>query len=114
MSIIHEIHNQRPAVRHAFFIFAVVIALSVVGIFTYSSLQRDMFMAFHTDPKEQSDFLAAQQEKGPQPLALISRVASSLTASIGSLVGWNRSAGFDRGSQQDTMQGGVHLFPLSK
>lgn len=71
-------------------------------------------MALHTDPQERADFLAQQEASRPKPLAALSRVAGSLTASIGSLLGIDRGAGFDREDQQDTIQGGVHLLPLSQ
>jgi len=114
MSLIHEIHNQRPAVRYTLFALSAAIAVSAVAFMTASTLQKDIFFAMHPDPAEQEEFLARRAEGRPKPLAAISRVAGSLAASIGSLIGWDTDAGFDRGGQQDSMQGGVHLLPLSK
>ena len=114
MSLIHEIHNQKPVVRYTLFGLAVVSMLAVVGFFGITALQRDMFMALHSDPQERADFLAQQDARRPKPLAALSRIAGSVTASIGSLFGFDRNAGFDRGGQQGDTQGGVHLLPLSK
>lgn len=109
MSLITEIHNQKPAVRYALFVFSVVLAVSVIGFFWFGNIQERMFMALHSDPAEQAAFLAARDAQGLHPLAAISRGLGSLTASIGSLLGFDRSKGFDRPAGQDT----VHLLPLS-
>jgi hypothetical protein len=114
MSIVDEIHSQRPAVRHTMFVLAVALALSAVVFVTMSSVQKDIFFATHSDPDEQQAFLARREEGRPQPLAAISRAAGSMMASIGSLIGWDTGAGFDRSQRQDSMQGGVHLLPLSQ
>ena len=113
MTFIQEIHNQKPAVRYALFGFSVVLVISFVGFFWFTSMQRDIFMATHSDPAEQQAFLASQQSYLPQPLALISRVAQSLTASIGSLIGWDSSKGFDKADTTDHNQAAYPL-PLSK
>jgi hypothetical protein len=114
MSLIHEIHNQRPAVRNALFISAAVITVSVAVFIVASSVQKDVFFAMHPDAAEQQAFLARRDESRPHPLAAISRATGSLMASIGSLIGWDHKAGFDRGGEQDRLQGGVHLLPLSE
>lgn len=114
MSLINEIHSQRPAIRYALFGLAVFTALAVVGYLGITSLQRDMFMALHSDPQEREEYLAQQDARRPKPLAALSRIAGSLTASIGSLFGFDRNAGFDRSGQQGDTQGGVHLLPLSE
>jgi formate hydrogenlyase subunit 3/multisubunit Na+/H+ antiporter MnhD subunit len=114
MSLIEEIHNQRPVVRHVLFILSVAIAVSAVGFFGFSSIQESVFFATHADEQERQAFLASREAGRPQPLAAISRATSSMFASIGSLIGWNTGAGFDRGGQQADTQGGVHLLPLSQ
>ncbi len=114
MSLIHEIHEQKPAVRYALFGLTVITVLAVVGFFGITALQRDMFMALHSDPQERADFIAQQDAGRPKPLAALSRAAGALTASIGSLFGIDRNAGFDRGGQQGTIPDAVHLLPLSK
>lgn len=114
MSLIQEIHNQKPAVRYALFGLAVVTVLAVVGFFGVTAIQREMFMALHTDPQERSDFLAQQDARSPKPLAALVRVASSLTASIGSLLGFNRNAGFDKSVREGDTSGDVHPLPLSQ
>jgi len=113
MSLIHEIHQQKPVVRYTLFGLAIFTVLAVVGFFGITALQRDMFMALHSDPQEQADFIAQQDANRPKPLAALSRVAGAMTASIGSLFGIDRNAGFDRGGQEGDTQGGVHLLPLS-
>jgi len=114
MSLIHEIHNQRPAVRYAMFFLASAIAISTVAFVTASTAQKDLFFATHPEPEAREAYLAKRAESRPKPVAAISRAAGSLMASIGSLIGWDTEAGFDRDGQQDSMQGGVHLLPLSK
>jgi hypothetical protein len=89
---------------------SVVTTLGFIGFFWLTSIERDMFFAIHTDPQEREEFVTRQQEHMPQPLAMISKGFGSLTASIGSVLGFDRSKGFDRASQQDT----VYLLPLSK
>lgn len=114
MSLIQEIHNQKPVVRYTLFGLTVFTALALVGFFGVTSLQREMFMALHSDPQERADFLARQDARRPKPLAALTRAAESLTASIGSLLGFDRDAGFDRSSKQDDTTGGVHPLPLSQ
>lgn len=114
MSLIHEIHDQKPMVRYTLFGLAVIVAVSFVGYFGVTALQRNMFMALHTDEQERQDFIAQQDASRPKPLAALSRMAGALTASIGSLLRIDRDAGFDRGGQQDNTQDGVHLLPLSQ
>lgn len=114
MSILHEIHNQRPAVRHTFFILAAFLAVSAVAFLTVSSIQKDIYFALHQDPQEQQEFLARRDAGRLHPLAAISRVAGSLMASMGALIGWDTDAGFDRTGQPDNTQDAVHLLPLSK
>ena len=114
MSLINEIHNQKPAVRYALFGLAAFTALVVVGYFGVTAIQRSMFMALHSDPQEQQEFLAQQEANSPKPLAALARIAGSLTASIDSLLHINADAGFDRNARQDDTQGDVHLLPLSK
>jgi hypothetical protein len=114
MSIIHEIHGQSPFVRYTLFGLAIISAVSVVGYFGFTTIQRDMFVALHADPQEQADFIAQQEANRPKPLAALARMSSSLTASIGSMLHINSNAGFDRGGREDNTQGGVHLLPLSE
>lgn len=114
MSLIAEVHNQRPAVRHTLFFLATVIAISGVGYMSISSLQKDVYFALNSNSADREAFLAARDSGRPNVLATISHAAGTLTASIGSLIGWNRDAGFDRGGQQDSMQNDVHLLPLSQ
>jgi hypothetical protein len=114
MSLIHEIHSQKPAVRYTLFALSAVVVLSVVGFFGITSFQRVAFMALHSDPQEQADFLAQQDAQQPQIFDAIARAASSLTASIGSLVGWDTNAGFDRSGRAADTTGSVHLLPLSQ
>jgi hypothetical protein len=114
MSLINEIHNQKPVIRSVMFMLSLSIVVAIVGFVGFTALQRDSFMAFHTDPAEQEAFLEQQNSQSPNPLAAIARVASSLTARIGSLLGFDSNAGFDRNTPQDTMQGDPHLLPLSQ
>lgn len=114
MSLIDEIHHQRPAIRYTLFGLAVITTIAAVGLFGVTTLQRNLFMALHTDPQERADFLARQDASRPKPLVALSRITGSLTASIGSLFGIDRDAGFDRSEQPGDTQGVVHLLPLSK
>jgi hypothetical protein len=113
MSLIDEIRSQRPAVRHTFFVLSVVVALGVLGFFGVSALHREMYAALHT-PQEQAALADQQSAQLPDPLAFIAHAAGSLTASIGSLLGFDSKAGFDRQEQSGNTQGDVHLLPLSQ
>jgi hypothetical protein len=110
MSLIQEIHKQHHGVRYALFGFSAVITLSFVGFVWFRSIQKDMFMAVHNDPAEQAEFLAKREESVPHPFAAIGKGLSSLTANIGSLLGFDGSEGFDSQSQDDT----VYMLPLSE
>ncbi|MCC6404807.1 MAG: hypothetical protein IT405_00235 [Candidatus Yanofskybacteria bacterium] len=114
MSLIQEIHAQKPAVRYALYGLSLAISLSLVGLFGVSSLQRQAFMALHTDPEEQLAYDQARDARRPKPVAALARAASSLTASIGSLFGWKVDAGFDTEGRVGNDQGGVHPLPLSE
>lgn len=113
MSIIHEIRAQKPIVRHTLFVLSLIVALAVVGYFGVTSMQRQLYAAFHT-PEEQQALAQRQQDVVPNPIALVARAAGTLTASLGSIFGFNSGAGFDRGGESDTIQGGAHLLPLSQ
>ncbi|MCC6934528.1 MAG: hypothetical protein IT406_02480 [Candidatus Yanofskybacteria bacterium] len=114
MSLIHEIHAQKPAVRYTLFGLSLLIALSLVGIFGLSALQRQAYLALHTDPGDQQAYDEAVAARRPKPIAAFVRAASSLTASIGSVFGWKSDAGFDTGGRLGNDQGGVHPLPLSE
>lgn len=120
MSLIDEIQNQKPVVRHTFFVLSVIIALAVVGLFGVSALYREMYAVLHT-PEERAALAQRQDARIPDPLAFVARAASSLTASIGALIGFDREAGlsagqegFDREEQSSNTHGGIHLLPLSQ
>jgi len=115
MSLIHEIHNQRPLIRHLMFAGAVIIVLSIVGFMTFQSVQQDIFFAMHPSASDQQAFLAERDANLPNPVATISKAAGSFLADIGSLIGWKMGAGFDRGGQQNSIHSddGVHLLPIA-
>lgn len=119
MSLLKEIRRQSPGVRTAFWALSVFVTLSIVGSFWLSSAERQLFFAFERNEQEQEAFLARQEDRGPDVFASIGRGVSSITASIGSLLGFDRASGlpteqaepsFDTGPQEDT----VYLLPLSK
>jgi hypothetical protein len=110
MSLLHEIHGQRPMVRRVLWVLSVFLAVSFVGFFWVSSLERQLFAAVQHTPEEEAAFAAQQDARAPKPLAAISRGFSSMTAAIGDLFGFDSSAGFDREQVQDK----VYLLPLSK
>lgn len=110
MSIIHEIHNQSPFVRRIMYWLAVTMTLGLIGFFWISSVEHDMFFALHTDPQERQDFLAQQESRVPQPLALMSKAFGSLTARIGGVFGFDSSKGFDSPAQDDR----VYPLPISQ
>lgn len=110
MSLIQEIHKQHHGVRYALFGFSAVITLSLVGFVWFRSIQEDMFMAVHDDPAEREEFLAKRDQDTPNPFAAIGKGLSSLTANIGSLLGFDTSEGFDTQEQDDK----VYMLPLSE
>ena len=113
MSLIHELQQQRPAVRYALFGFSAVITIAVIAVFWAFSFQEQVYMAMHPDPAEQQAYLARQSQNAPKPLAAISEGFHSLTASIGSLIGLDNSKGFDSGNDTDHNQV-AHPLPLSR
>lgn len=110
MSLLHEIRNQPPALRRAMYWLAVIATLGGIGFWWLSSVERDMFFAIHSDSTDREAFVAQQDAQVPQPLAMIGKAFGTMTASIGSFLGFDSSRGFDKSSQHDT----VHLLPLSK
>jgi hypothetical protein len=90
-----------------------VITVAIIGVFWVFSFQRQVFMAMHSDPAEQQAYIAQQDQYVPKPLAAISKGLSSLTASIGSLIGLDGSKGFDSSKGKDNNQV-AHPLPLSQ
>ncbi len=113
MSLIHEIHKQKPAVRYTLFALSAFIALSAVVFFWLLSFQKQVFMALHSDPAEQQAFLDEQAAQVPNPLASLGGGLKSLAASIGSLIGFDGSKGFDSNGVTDNNQT-AHPLPLSE
>lgn len=89
---------------------AVTTTFGIIGFFAFTSIERDMFFAMHTDPQERQEFLARRQAHMPQPVAMMGKALGTLTASIGSILGFDRSRGFDRPVQDDK----VYPLPLSQ
>lgn len=121
MSILQEIRNQHPIVRQVMYWLSIIGTLGIIGFFWLTSAQRNLFFALNTDQSARDQFVAEQNAQVPQPLALISKGLGSLTASIGSLLGFDQSKGLDKtdatGHTQDAAQpdsGQVHLLPLSQ
>lgn len=110
MSLIEEIHNQPPFVRRIMYWLAVTTTFGIIGFFAITSIERNMFFAIHPDEAERQAFVAHQQARTPQPLALMSKAMGTLTASIGSVLGFDDSKGFDRNDRNDK----VYLLPLSE
>ena len=114
MSLIEEIHNQPPLVRQVMYWMALVMVLGVIGFFWVTTAQKNLYFAIHPDPAERAQFVAQQDAHIPQPLATISKVFGSLTASMGGLLGFDNSQGFDKQSGTDHTQDAVHLLPVSQ
>jgi hypothetical protein len=113
MSFIHELRAQKPIIRHAVFVLALIVACAVVGYIGMVTIHRELYAAFHT-PAEQQALAQRQDELVPNPIAVIARAAGTLTASLGSIFGFNSDAGFDRGGESGNNQGGAHLLPVSQ
>ena len=107
---IREIHEQKPAVRYTLFVLSTFVVVSAIGVTWFTGFERDAYFALHDDPKDRAEFIARQDERLPNPLAAIGKGLGSLTASIGSVIGFEREKGFDSRPQYDT----VHLLPLSR
>ncbi|HXK36227.1 MAG TPA: hypothetical protein VJ553_01455 [Candidatus Paceibacterota bacterium] len=110
MNIIDEIHRQKPIVRYTLFVLSTFVVLSAAGLAWFTDFERDAYFALHEDPADRAEFIAQQEERIPQPLAAIGRGIGSLAASIGSLIGFDKEAGFETRTEYDT----VHLLPLSR
>jgi hypothetical protein len=114
VNFLEEIRSQHPIVRRIMYWLAVGTTLGTVGFFWFTSIERNMFFAIHSDQQEREQFLARQEERVPQPLAFIGRGFGSLTASIGALLGFDSSKGFDKTGETDHNRDAVHLLPLSR
>jgi hypothetical protein len=110
MALIHDIRGQSKGVRLLLWALSVFVTLSAFGFVWFTSLEKSMYFAMHSDPKEQAEFLARQEDRTPKPLAAIGRGFGKLAASIGSVLGFDSNAGFDRPAQEDK----VYMLPLSK
>jgi hypothetical protein len=108
--LIREIHQQKPAVRYTLFVLSTFVVLSAAGVAWFSGFERDAYFALNADPEAREEFVVRQEERLPNPLAALGKGLGSLTASIGSLIGFDREEGFDTQPQYDT----VHLLPLSR
>jgi hypothetical protein len=108
--LIREIHQQKPAVRYALFVLSTFVVVSAIGLAWFTGFERDAYFALHADPADREAFVTRQDERLPQPLAAIGRGFGSLAASIGSFIGLDREAGFEREPRHDP----VHLLPLSR
>jgi hypothetical protein len=114
MSLIHEIRKQSLATRRTLMVLSVFLVVSAVGFYWFAGLQRDVFFSLNDDPAARDAFVAQQDDRSPQPLALIGKALGKLTASIGSLIGFDSSKGFDRNAGAAHTADDVHLLPLSQ
>lgn len=114
MSLIHEIQQQRLPVRMTMFVLATVLAVSAVGYAWYRSFEKDMYYALHQSTQERTAFDAKRAEQSLRPIAAVTKGIDSLTASIGSLIGLQRSAGIDRGVGDGHTPDAVYPLPLSR
>jgi hypothetical protein len=112
MSIIREIHEQPEWVRASLFVLSCVVVLSLVTYTWFLSFERETFLALNPGP-EGEEQLAQLQDRGPGPLALVSRGLGSAAASIGSLIGLDTSEGFDIGDRNGDNHDRTYLLPLS-
>lgn len=110
MSFMTEIRSQPPLVRKILWALSSFIAISFIGYFWFTSFEREVFLAWDRTEEEQTAFRERQEARAPKPLAAISKGFGSLTAAIGDLFGFDRSAGFDTTPSEDT----VYLLPLSE
>lgn len=114
MTLFTDIRNQKPAVRFVLFALSSFLVISLIGVVWFSSVRRELVAAVNDDPA----VLEELDANAPDPLAAIGRVVSTITASIGSLIGIDPDAGlteqgFDRNGRNENT-GGVHLLPLSE
>lgn len=114
MTLLDDIRKQNRLVRQTMYALSVATVLSVIGFFWFTSVERQLYMAVNPNPKDQQEFLTRQDQRSPQFLATLGRGLGSLTASIGSLLGFDRSRGFDKGGTAGHTQDAVYLLPLSK
>ena len=112
MSIIKEIHEQPPWIRISLFTLSCVTMVSMVGYLWLTSVQRDVILAL--DPLDGQDHVAQLERSRPRPLNSMREGLDSAAASIGSLIGFDSSEGFDFGSRNEDNQDRVYLLPLSE
>jgi hypothetical protein len=112
MSFIKEIHDQPEWVRAALFVLSCIVVVSLVTYTWFLSFERETFLALHPGPEGEAQ-LAQLQDRGPGPLALVSRGLGTAAASIGSLIGLKSEEGFDRDVQNGENHERTYLLPLS-
>lgn len=110
MTLLDDIRSQSRAVRMTMFVLATFVAVTFIGFFWFTDIERRTFMAFHDDPEEQAAFLARQDARIPAPVAAIGGIIGSLPARIGDFIGFNHDAGFDRSVGDDK----VYPLPIVK
>ena len=103
MRLLDEIHAQSRAVRMTLFVLSVFVTVSFVGFFWFTGVERRAYMALHDDPQERAAFLARQDARIPKPVVAIGSLLASMPARIGDFIGFNRFAGFDRPTKDDTV-----------
>lgn len=109
VNLFHEIRNQKPHVRFALFLLSCFLVISAIGMVWLSSVRKELVTAVNDDPAVQEEF----QDRLPNPVAAIGKFMGTLAASVGSLVGINGNAGFDRSDRNEDVSGGAHLLPIS-
>jgi hypothetical protein len=110
---ISEIRAQRAPVRFAFFVTSsLVVVVSIVYLWL-GSFTREAYFALVDDPDQRAAFLARQEERRPQLMAVLGGGLRSLTASIGSLMGFDRSDGLEQDGL-DSNGEPVYQLPLSE
>lgn len=99
MNLIQELQSQRPMVRYAFFALMLIAVVALVGAPWFSSMKREVAVAFGAP--------APTQEVGV--FAGIRKATGALTARVGSLFGLQSES--DIVIRQDNE---VHMLPLSQ
>ena len=113
MNIVREIHEQPEWVRATLFGLSSLVVLSLVAYSWFLSFERQTFLALHQGP-DAEERLAELQDRGPGPLAMMSRGLGTAAASIGSLIGLDAEEGFDIDGRNGENHERVYLLPLSE
>lgn len=112
-SFFEDLRNQSILIRSVMFGLCVVIAVSMVGVFWFRSLEEQLFISLNQDQERQEAFYAQREESEETIFANIGSIWTGLTATIGSVFDVFGSSNVEINSS-DNDPVNVYEFPISE